>query len=69
MEYTKDVIFSFRNTNKIGMFKIKREGFFSKINEIIKENKFIIAILVSMIIFIAIDITLVNAFLNLLMTL
>ena len=81
MEYTKDAVFDI-HYNNIGrmLFKrkrllkrkdlfIKRKDMLKKIKEFISENKFITIVVLSITTFVAIDIALVNVFMNLLITL
>lgn len=66
MEYTKDMIYNVKYSKRFGMLNLRKKGIINKILEIIKENKFITIIIISMVILILIDVALVNAFMNIL---
>lgn len=68
MEYTKDVIFNVQYKDNVEVIRLKKEGIKNKFFRIIKNNKFIVYIFTSLVILIAIDIMLVNTFMNLLTT-
>lgn len=68
MEYTKDVIFNVQYNDNIEVIRLKKVGIKNKLFNIIKDNKFISSIFISLVILIAIDIMLVNTFMNLLIT-
>lgn len=68
MEYTKDVIFNVQYKDNVDVIRLKKEGIKDKLFKPIKNNKFIACIFTSLVILIAIDIMLVNTFMNLLTT-
>ena len=68
MDYTKDVIFNVQYRDNIGVIRLKKERIKDKLFKIIKNNKFVVCIFTSLVILIAIDIILVNTFMNLLTT-
>ena len=69
MEYTKDITYNVKYSRNLGTLNLKRKRILNKIIEFIKENKFITIILVSITLLTVIDIVLVNAFMNLFVTL
>ena len=68
MDYTNDEIYNIKYSKRIGMINLIRKGIIGKLLEIIKENKFITIIIASITLLTLIDIALVNAFMNLLLT-
>lgn len=68
MEYTKDVIFNVQYKDNVEAIRLKKEGIKDKLFRAIKNNKFIACIFTSLVILIAIDIMLINTFMNLLTT-
>lgn len=68
MEYTKDVILNLNHKDNIGIFKLRKRLTLINVYKFIQENKFITITLISVIVLVSIDIALVNAFMNLLIT-
>lgn len=64
MEYTKDIILDLGGKGKVSLSKSNK--WTSTLKQIIKNNKFIITIMTSLLILTAIDIVLVNSFIKLL---
>lgn len=64
MEYTKDIILDIGYKREIGLRKLK--NWTSKVKKIIESNKLIVITLSLLVTLIAIDIILVNSFLQLL---
>lgn len=65
MEYTKDIMLGIRGRRGVGIIKLK--NWTSHISKVVKNNKMIFSIIFSLTILVAIDILLVNSFLQLLM--
>ena len=64
MEYTKDIILDLGGKRKVSLNKSNK--WTSTLKQIVKNNKFIITIMTSLLILTAIDIVLVNSFIKLL---
>lgn len=64
MEYTKDIILDLGDKRKVSLNKSNK--WTRTLKQIIKNNKFIITIMVSLLILTVIDIVLVNSFIKLL---
>lgn len=64
MEYTKDIILDLGDKRKVSLNKSNK--WTRRLKQIIKNNKFIITIMVSLLILTVIDIVLVNSFIKLL---
>lgn len=66
MEYTKDVLLNLHYKDNIGMMRLKKIMPLIKLHKFIQENKFITITLISVSIFVTIDIALVSSFINIL---
>lgn len=64
MEYTKDIILDLGDKRKVSLNKSNK--WTRRLKQIIKNNKFIITIMVSLLMLTVIDIVLVNSFIKLL---
>ena len=69
MEFTKDIILNVEYDANIGRIRLKKEAPMKRIQKMFNENKFIVITLGSIATLIAIDIALVNAFMNLIIRL
>lgn len=68
MEYTKDIILNLKYTNDMNKIKQNNKKIKNKVIKIVKNNKFIITVLIILISLIILDVVLVNSFMNILMS-
>ena len=66
MTNTKDIVFNVNYVGTLDKLNRKKRGLKSKILDILAENKFIFITLISVFLLVAIDLVLVNTFMNLL---